>query len=149
MCRRRGAEATRGEEEEWVRLAGELGGSYLAVETLLERAYPEGHPRRFSGDLLTAEPEIQVASLGQAHAFVVLATDGLWDVLDGEEAVRVVDGLLKGGKAPQECCAASTQALMALTHAEQMGGAAVSRRTACGRARNSASHDTPRPTSTT
>ena len=63
-------------------------------------AYPEGHPRRFSGDLLTAEPEIQVASLGQAHAFVVLATDGLWDVLDGEEAVRVVSNLLKEGKAP-------------------------------------------------
>ena len=68
-------------------------------------AYPEGHPRRFSGDLLTAEPELQVASLGDAHAFVVLATDGLWDVLDGEEAVRVVDGLLKAGKAPAECCA--------------------------------------------
>ena len=68
-------------------------------------AYPEGHPRRFSGDLLTAEPELQVASLGDEHAFVVLATDGLWDVLDGEEAVRVVDGLLKAGKAPQECCA--------------------------------------------
>ena len=35
----------------------------------------------------------------------MLATDGLWDVLDGEEAVRVVDSLLKDGKAPQECCA--------------------------------------------
>ena len=68
-------------------------------------AYPEGHPRRFSGDLLTAEPELQVASLGDEHAFVVLATDGLWDVLDGEEAVRVVDSLLKDGKAPAECCA--------------------------------------------
>ena len=54
---------------------------------------------------MTAEPEIQVASLGSSHAFVVLATDGLWDVLDGEEAVRVVDGLLKAGKAPSECCA--------------------------------------------
>ena len=68
-------------------------------------AYPEGHPRRFTGDLLTAEPEIQSTSLGQAHAFVVLATDGLWDVLDGEEAVRVVSNLLKEGKAPSECCA--------------------------------------------
>ena len=43
--------------------------------------------------------------MGQAHAFVVLATDGLWDVLDGEEAVRVVSNLLKEGKAPSECCA--------------------------------------------
>ena len=61
-------------------------------------AYPEGHPRRFSGDLLTAEPEIQSTSLGQAHAFVVLATDGLWDVLDGEEAVRVVSDPAEGGQ---------------------------------------------------
>ena len=68
-------------------------------------AYPEGHPRKFRGDLLTAEPEVMVADLGPERSFVVLATDGVWDVLDIEEAVRVVDTLLKDGKTPQECCA--------------------------------------------
>eukprot|EP00549_Striatella_unipunctata_P000403 CAMPEP_0118721890 /NCGR_PEP_ID=MMETSP0800-20121206/31038_1 /TAXON_ID=210618 ORGANISM="Striatella unipunctata, Strain CCMP2910" /NCGR_SAMPLE_ID=MMETSP0800 /ASSEMBLY_ACC=CAM_ASM_000638 /LENGTH=932 /DNA_ID=CAMNT_0006629933 /DNA_START=273 /DNA_END=3071 /DNA_ORIENTATION=+ len=59
--------------------------------------YPENHPRRFDGDLVSAEPEFQVVKLGQDGAdkeFLILACDGLWDVMDPDDAVRVTRSLL-------------------------------------------------------
>lgn len=37
---------------------------------------------------ITAEPEVMTASLGAADLALVVATDGLWDVVESEEAAR-------------------------------------------------------------
>ena len=60
--------------------------------------YPEGHNQRFVGDLISGTPEIRVMRVGEeddaSEEFVLLACDGLWDVMDPDDAVRVTRGLL-------------------------------------------------------
>ena len=50
-------------------------------------AWPRGHSRRFRDDLLTAEPEFTSAEIGPGDDFLLMACDGVWDVLGKEEAV--------------------------------------------------------------
>jgi serine/threonine protein phosphatase PrpC len=59
--------------------------------------YPDDHNRRFQGDLVSGIPDIQQFKVGEDGAteeFLLLACDGLWDVLDTDDAVRVVRDLL-------------------------------------------------------
>ncbi|CAN0500532.1 unnamed protein product [Ectocarpus sp. 12 AP-2014] len=50
-------------------------------------AWPHGHSGEFHDDLLTAEPEFQEAEIGLDDEFLLMACDGLWDVLGKREAV--------------------------------------------------------------
>lgn len=59
--------------------------------------YPEGHSGRFNGDLVSHEPDIKFFKVGQEgveHEFLLMACDGLWDVMDGDDAVRIAKDLL-------------------------------------------------------
>ena len=54
--------------------------------------YPDGHNRRFTGDLVSNQPDFQsfrVREAGATDEFLLLACDGLWDVMDADDAVRV------------------------------------------------------------
>jgi len=57
----------------------------------------QGHNSCFYGDLVSAEPEIQTLKVGRKGVFdefLLLACDGLWDVMEVDDAVRVARGLL-------------------------------------------------------
>ncbi|XP_006878967.1 PREDICTED: [Pyruvate dehydrogenase [acetyl-transferring]]-phosphatase 2, mitochondrial [Elephantulus edwardii] len=55
-------------------------------------------PHYYTPPYLTAEPEVTYHRLRPQDKFLVLATDGLWDVLDNEAVVRlVVEHLAKAG----------------------------------------------------
>lgn len=59
--------------------------------------YPEGHSGRFKGDLVSHEPDIKFFRVGQkgvVDEFLLMACDGLWDVMDGDDAVRIAKDLL-------------------------------------------------------
>jgi len=59
--------------------------------------YPEGHSRRFKGDLVSDVPDIKVFKVGQEGVldeFLLMACDGLWDVMDSDDAVRIAKNLL-------------------------------------------------------
>eukprot|EP00565_Helicotheca_tamesis_P000896 CAMPEP_0185737344 /NCGR_PEP_ID=MMETSP1171-20130828/30175_1 /TAXON_ID=374046 /ORGANISM="Helicotheca tamensis, Strain CCMP826" /LENGTH=185 /DNA_ID=CAMNT_0028408243 /DNA_START=1 /DNA_END=558 /DNA_ORIENTATION=+ len=59
--------------------------------------YPEKHDGFFKGDLVSSTPEVQMERIGRQgafHEFLLLACDGLWDVMDADDAVRVTRGLL-------------------------------------------------------
>jgi len=59
--------------------------------------YPNDHNQAFVGDIVSATPELQTLTVGQdgtSDEFLLLASDGLWDVMDMEDAVRVSRGLL-------------------------------------------------------
>lgn len=63
----------------------------------LHLPYPDNHSHRFEGDLVIGTPEIKFLQAGtSSHAdeFLLLACDGLWDVMDADDAVRVARGLL-------------------------------------------------------
>ena len=55
----------------------------------------EPHNGYFYDDLVIADPDINFFRVGNgSNEFLVLACDGLWDVMDGDEAVRMTRGLL-------------------------------------------------------
>lgn len=59
--------------------------------------YPENHRGQFKGDLVSAIPEVQTIRIGQDDVqdeFLLMACDGLWDVMDPDDAIRVTRGLL-------------------------------------------------------
>lgn len=49
-------------------------------------AWPPGHSRCFSGDLLIPDPEFRSKELTRDDEFLILASDGLWDVVTPAEA---------------------------------------------------------------
>ncbi|KAL6079657.1 PPM-type phosphatase domain-containing protein [Balamuthia mandrillaris] len=46
--------------------------------------------KEFSDDLIIAEPEIELTIHSPSDKFIILACDGLWDVLSNQEAVDIV-----------------------------------------------------------
>lgn len=59
--------------------------------------YPEGHSGRFKGDIVSSVPDIKTFKVGQEGVldeFLLMACDGLWDVMDGDDAVRIAKDLL-------------------------------------------------------
>jgi serine/threonine protein phosphatase PrpC len=59
--------------------------------------YPDNHSRRFKGDLVSNTPDFQrikIGDVGVSGEFLLLACDGLWDVMDYDDAVRVARDLL-------------------------------------------------------
>jgi len=66
-------------------------------ESPLFLLYPDNHNRRFRGDLVTSTPDfhrVQLGKKGVLSEFLLFACDGLWDVMDADDAVRVVRDLL-------------------------------------------------------
>jgi len=71
--------------------------------------YPDDHSNCFQGDLVIAIPEIEIFSVGDEKVhqeFLLLACDGLWDVMDPNDAVRVARDLLFTKKVSAEIAAA-------------------------------------------
>ena len=59
--------------------------------------YPEGHSGLFYGDIVSNTPDIRtfkVGSAGVLEEFLLMACDGLWDVMDSDDAVRIAKNLL-------------------------------------------------------
>jgi serine/threonine protein phosphatase PrpC len=59
--------------------------------------YPDSHSKRFQGDLVSNTPDfhrVRVGEEGVSDEFLLLACDGLWDVMDTDDAVRVTRDLL-------------------------------------------------------
>jgi len=52
--------------------------------------WPEGHDESFRGDLVVAEPEVETVQLQRGDEFVIMGTDGIWDVMTVDEAVEIV-----------------------------------------------------------
>jgi serine/threonine protein phosphatase PrpC len=67
----------------------------------------EEHTGLFEGDLVISTPDIRFFELG-AHGtdeFLLIACDGLWDVIDPDDAVRVTRNLLFGVEISARECA--------------------------------------------
>lgn len=59
--------------------------------------YPSDHNGTFIGDLVSNVPDFQAVHIGQDYVyeeFLLLACDGLWDVMDADDAYRVSRDLL-------------------------------------------------------
>ena len=65
-------------------------------------AYPAGHSKQFTADLVLSEPMTTTETLDpETDEFLILACDGLWDVMNGENAVRIAQDRLQHGYTPK------------------------------------------------
>ncbi|EXC21422.1 hypothetical protein L484_011864 [Morus notabilis] len=67
---------------------------------------------QFSGDLVTASPDVFQVPLGKGAEFVLLASDGLWDYMDSSDAVEFVRNQLRQHGDVQIASAALAQAAL-------------------------------------
>ncbi len=56
--------------------------------------YPDNHSRLFNGDLIVSTPDINHFRVSGDDNVLLLACDGLWDVLDPDDAVRLTRKLV-------------------------------------------------------
>ena len=56
-----------------------------------------------------SEPEITAYRLKQGDKFVILASDGIWEFISSEEAVKIVGGIYGKKRNVEECCEALTK----------------------------------------
>eukprot|EP00940_MAST-03C_sp_MAST-3C-sp2_P001820 g1820.t1 len=77
--------------------------------------FNEKHPKRdFKADLVIPVPLVQEIELVRGDMFVLIACDGLWDVLTLEDAVEVTKTWLDEGLSPQEASAKLTNLALML-----------------------------------
>jgi serine/threonine protein phosphatase PrpC len=50
--------------------------------------WPDNHIKTFKEDLVIPDPEFQTRLLNKDDEFLILASDGLWDVVSPSEAVK-------------------------------------------------------------
>lgn len=69
---------------------GFSANSHTTPPTDMFFPFPEGHSLSFCDDLVLATPEIQEHELKEGDEFLVLATDGLWDVLSPQQVCQAI-----------------------------------------------------------
>ena len=60
--------------------------------------WPETHSKTFHSDLIIPTPEIVHVTLTRQHEFLIIASDGLWDVMNTTDAVNFVKDSLSKSK---------------------------------------------------
>ncbi|EFN54425.1 hypothetical protein CHLNCDRAFT_36133 [Chlorella variabilis] len=68
----------------------------------VSRGCPPNQCRHFTGNPVTAQPDVTELALHDSDEFVVVASDGLWDVMDSQEVVKLARRDLQRGLEPQE-----------------------------------------------
>lgn len=86
------------------RVLGKLAISRAIGDVTLKRN------ERNEGLLVSGEPEIYEAEMLPHDEFVVLACDGVFDVISSQKAVDIVRGALRGGSTPDEAAKELAQA---------------------------------------
>lgn len=64
-------------------------------------AWPENHDMTFNADLVISDPESKHVDIDELCEFVIIASDGLWDVVSNEKAVARVKAAFKAGESPK------------------------------------------------
>ncbi|KAL7579364.1 hypothetical protein ACA910_014037 [Epithemia clementina (nom. ined.)] len=81
----------------------------ISWDSPLFLSFPDDHSRSFRGDLISNTPEFRTLKVGDISVreeFFLFACDGLWDVMDPDDAVRVTRDLLFDKKWPAREAAA-------------------------------------------
>lgn len=83
---------------------GRVNGSLNLSRALGDLEYKQTKELPPEAQMVTAFPEIRTEKFQAVDEFLILACDGIWDVLTNQEAVDFVRERLLAGKTPQEIC---------------------------------------------
>nr|ABK27050.1 unknown [Picea sitchensis] len=90
-------------------LGGFVEDVYLNGELGVSRALGDWHLKGRGAvylSPLSAEPEVQELELSEEDEFLIIASDGLWDVVSNESAVGIARRELMSNNDPDSCCRA-------------------------------------------
>jgi protein phosphatase 2C family protein 2/3 len=77
---------------------------YLNGELEVSRALGDWHLKACMSIPLCAEPDVQEVELSEEDEFLIVACDGLWDVVSSESAVGIARRELMSSNDPDRCC---------------------------------------------
>lgn len=87
------------------KLGGTVFDGYLNGQLSVSRALGDWHMKGAKGSVcpLSGEPELHESSLTQEDEFLVMACDGLWDVMSSQCAITMVRKSLLNHNDPELC----------------------------------------------
>jgi serine/threonine protein phosphatase PrpC len=85
---------------------GRVNGSLNLSRALGDMEYKRTKDLPPQRQMVTANPEVRTLKLEQGDEFLILACDGIWDVLTNQEAVDFVRVRLQRGMEPRAICEA-------------------------------------------
>lgn len=65
-------------------------------------SWPDNHNQMFKADLIIPDPEFTSTNLMPEDEFLIIASDGLWDVITEQESVERVEQGFKDGQTPDQ-----------------------------------------------
>ena len=77
-----------------------VNGSLALSRALGDFVYKQNNEKKPEEQIVTAYPDVEVFELTSDHEFVVLACDGIWDVLSNEEVLDFVRQRIAEKKTP-------------------------------------------------
>ena len=83
---------------------GRVNGSLNLSRALGDLEYKQTKELPAEAQMVTAAPEVRTVPLIPADEFLILACDGIWDVLTNQEAVDFARERLLGGRSPRQVC---------------------------------------------
>lgn len=83
---------------------GRVNGSLNLSRALGDLEYKTNHDLGPEEQMVTALPEVRCVQLEEGHEFLILACDGIWDVLSNQEAVDFARERLLDGRTAKEVC---------------------------------------------
>jgi protein phosphatase 1G len=81
-----------------------INGNLNLSRSLGDLKYKQNPQCSPAQQMITANPDITTHQLDPADDFMIIACDGVWDVLSNEEAVRFVHDRLAAGQTPGSIC---------------------------------------------
>lgn len=83
---------------------GRINGSLNLSRAIGDMDYKQSKDKPAEEQVVTADPDCKDIELTKDDRFLILACDGIWDILTNEEAVAFVDEKLSQGHPPDKVC---------------------------------------------
>lgn len=87
----------------WVEL-NRVNGNLALSRALGDFVFKKNEKKRPEEQIVTAYPDVVTKSITPDHEFIILACDGIWDVLSNEEVVDFIRSRVAKGIEPEEIC---------------------------------------------
>ncbi len=92
---------------------GRVKGSLALSRAIGDMEFKQSHELPPEAQMVTALPDVQTERLAPGDEFLIIACDGIWDVMTSQQAVDFVRSRLQAGAAPAAVCEALCDACCA------------------------------------
>lgn len=102
----------------WVEF-NRVNGNLALSRALGDFVFKKNEKKRAEEQIVTALPDVEVRELTDDHEFIVIACDGIWDVLSNEEVLEFVRNRIAQKISPEIVCEYLSLSL-SLTHTNHL-----------------------------